>query len=170
MTPWWALQTLFSMYCPSSTRSPPKFLSSIVSMTQKGFGVGFSRLTSPNLVTLCKDYEFPGEESLHWENPLHILEVKLSGGALCDRRNMVIRPCQVRGSIISTAGLYQTFHNLLMLLLFRPSIYLQSFARLHHFSTLPPTRHLSPPPPPLSFSPPLKSPQHTYCRSNPDFP
>ena len=43
---------------------------------------------SPDLVVLHEDCKRLGEGGLHWANPLHILEVKPSGGALCDGYNM----------------------------------------------------------------------------------
>ena len=43
---------------------------------------------SPDLVVLHKGCERPEGRSLHWANPLHILEVKPSGGAICDGMNM----------------------------------------------------------------------------------
>ena len=39
---------------------------------------------SPDLVVLHEDCESSEAESLHWANPLHILEVKPFDGALCD--------------------------------------------------------------------------------------
>jgi len=43
---------------------------------------------SPDLVALHEDCKPSGEGSLHWANPLHILEVKPSGGALCEGKGM----------------------------------------------------------------------------------
>ena len=45
---------------------------------------------SPDLVALHEDCRPSGEESLHWANPLHILEVKPFDGALCDGNSMPI--------------------------------------------------------------------------------
>ena len=43
---------------------------------------------SPDLVALHEDCKPSREGSLHWANPLHILEVKPSGGALCEGKGM----------------------------------------------------------------------------------
>ena len=44
---------------------------------------------SPDLVLLHKNRPRPeNEESIHWANPLHVLEVKPSGSAICDGENM----------------------------------------------------------------------------------
>ena len=52
-------------------------------------GVMNKKGLSPDLVLLHKDRPLPGADtSLHWANPLHVLEVKPYDSAICDGRNM----------------------------------------------------------------------------------
>lgn len=52
-------------------------------------GVMNKRGLSPDLVVLDEGRSRPEEkESLHWANPLHVLEVKPHGNAICDGKSM----------------------------------------------------------------------------------
>ena len=67
-------------------------------------GVMNKKHLSPDLVLLHQDRSHPGRGSVHWANPLHVLEVKPYDNALCEGKNMprlvvdgkrATRPCRV---------------------------------------------------------------------------